>query len=75
MGLDGLEVYNSGAADEQLPWYLQLARRHGLIVTGGSDYHGIAGNHEQLGYVRGTRRIPYRCVEEIRSCLEKRVRA
>ena len=75
MGLDGLEVYNSGTGDEQFPWYMQLARKHGLIVTGGSDYHGIEGNHEQLGYVRGTRRIPYSCVEEIRGCLARRAHA
>ena len=75
MGLDGIEVYNGGAGDESFPWYLNLARQHGLIVTGGSDYHGIAGNSERIGYVRGEQRIPYRCVEEIYSCLERRTRA
>jgi len=72
MGMDGLEIYNSGTGDDQFPWYVQLARKHGLIVTGGSDFHGIEGNHEQLGYIRGQQRIPYSCVEEIRRCLEKR---
>jgi len=75
MGMDGIEVYNGGAGDETLPWYLNLARQHGLIVTGGSDYHGIEGNHERIGYTRGEQRIPYRCVEEIYSCLERRAAA
>ncbi|PLY01257.1 MAG: phosphatase [Desulfuromonas sp.] len=72
MGLDGIEIYNSGTGDDQFPWYLNLARSLGLIVTGGSDFHGIEGNHERLGYVRCTQRIPYSCVEEIRRCLEMR---
>jgi len=72
MGMDGIEIYNSGAGHESLPWYLNLARRHGLIVTGGSDYHGIDGNHERIGYIRGEQRIPYSCVEEIHDCLRRR---
>lgn len=71
MGMDGIEVYNGGAGDDVLPWYLATARSNGLIVTGGSDYHGIEGNSEQLGYARN-QRIPYSCVEEIRNCLERR---
>jgi len=72
MGMDGMEIYNSGTSDDQFPWYLRLARSLGLIVTGGSDFHGIEGNHERLGFVRGVQRVPYSCVEEIRRCLEKR---
>jgi len=72
MGLDGIEIYNSGTSDDQFPWYLHLARSLGMIVTGGSDFHGIEGNHERLGYVRGVQRVPYSCVDEIRGCLETR---
>jgi len=72
MGMDGIEVYNSGTGDDTLPWYLGLARRHNLIVTGGSDFHGIEGNSEKIGFIRGDARIPYRCVDEIRSCLARR---
>lgn len=72
MGMDGIEVYNSGTGDDNLPWYLGLARRHNLIVTGGSDYHGIEGNSEKIGFIRGEMRIPYRCVDEICSCLARR---
>lgn len=37
----GIEVYHSdhGPAEEQR--YLAIAREHGLIPTGGSDYHGV----------------------------------
>ena len=39
-GLAGIEVYHPSAANNQTPFLLSLARREGLLVTGGSDYHG-----------------------------------
>jgi 3',5'-nucleoside bisphosphate phosphatase len=39
-GLDGLEVLYATHTDEQRAFYRDLARRHGLLVTGGSDSHG-----------------------------------
>jgi predicted metal-dependent phosphoesterase TrpH len=39
-GLDAIEVYHSDHDPEMRDRYLQMARRHGLLVTGGSDYHG-----------------------------------
>lgn len=39
-GLDGLEVWHRGNAPDQRARLLQIARRRGLLVTGGSDWHG-----------------------------------
>jgi predicted metal-dependent phosphoesterase TrpH len=39
-GLRGLECYYSSHSPEQTELYLSLARKHGLAVTGGSDFHG-----------------------------------
>lgn len=39
-GLDGLEVFHRGNSDAQRARLSALASRHGLIVTGGSDWHG-----------------------------------
>jgi predicted metal-dependent phosphoesterase TrpH len=39
-GLDGLEVYHSEHAPDDTRRYLEAAARHGLLVTGGSDFHG-----------------------------------
>jgi len=66
LGLDGVEVYNSGSSRNDSDWYLTEARRRGLIVTGGSDYHGLAGENLQIGSGRGQLRVPYACVDEIR---------
>ena len=39
-GLDAIEVYHSDHTPETTAAYLQLARRLGVGVTGGSDFHG-----------------------------------
>ncbi|MDR2356014.1 MAG: PHP domain-containing protein [Clostridiales Family XIII bacterium] len=39
-GLGGLECYYSSHNPNQTALYLSLARKHGLVVTGGSDFHG-----------------------------------
>ncbi len=39
-GLDGLEVYRPRATDADLDRLRAAAVRHGLLVTGGSDWHG-----------------------------------
>lgn len=47
-GLDGLEVWHRGNPPRQRKRLLALAGRHGLLVTGGSDWHG-AGKPNELG--------------------------
>jgi predicted metal-dependent phosphoesterase TrpH len=39
-GLRGLECHYSSHSPEQVALYISLARKHGLVVTGGSDFHG-----------------------------------
>lgn len=39
-GLDAIECYYPRHTQEQTALYLSLAGRHGLHVTGGSDFHG-----------------------------------
>jgi|DewCreStandDraft_1066081.scaffolds.fasta_scaffold00011_54 predicted metal-dependent phosphoesterase TrpH len=41
-GLAGLECYYAGYDQETVVHLLMLAQRHGLIPTGGSDFHGLA---------------------------------
>ncbi len=42
VGLNALEAYHSDHSAEQTEVFLLLARRHDLLVTGGSDFHGPA---------------------------------
>ncbi|HEY0607956.1 MAG TPA: PHP domain-containing protein [Herpetosiphonaceae bacterium] len=38
-GLDGIEALYSGHSSEQQQFYSELAHRHGLLITAGSDSH------------------------------------
>lgn len=49
-GLDGIECYRPRATDAELGRLRAAARRHGLVVTGGSDWHGEW--HGELGSFR-----------------------
>ncbi len=42
-GLDGLEAYYPGYSPETSAGLAALAEAHGLLVSGGSDYHGPSG--------------------------------
>lgn len=72
LGLDGIEVYNNGSNLEDTDWLIKLARKHDLIITGGSDFHGDPGSNIEIGSGFRGMKIPYRCVEEIRAALQKR---
>lgn len=41
-GLDGLECYYSTHSPERTAYYLSLAEKYHLFVTGGTDFHGEA---------------------------------
>jgi hypothetical protein len=47
-GLAGLETYYQDYDEDTIERLLSLARRHDLLPTGGSDYHGHGANHERL---------------------------
>jgi len=72
LGLDGVEAYNSGADNSDIDWMLTVARRRGLIVTGGSDFHGESKGDIVIGHGRGNLRIPYACVDDIHKALARR---
>lgn len=38
-GFDGIEVYHPKHSESDIEFYRDLARKHGLILTGGSDFH------------------------------------
>jgi predicted metal-dependent phosphoesterase TrpH len=45
-GLDGIEVYYPLHSAEQSNQYAAIAKANGLLVTGGSDFHGLVGDKE-----------------------------
>lgn len=61
-GLEGLEVYYPEHSQSMVNFYLDLARRLNLLITGGSDFHGQAKPEIKLGMVK----IPFELVEKLR---------
>ncbi len=48
-GLIGLEAYYGTYGTEEVARLVSLAKRHGLITTGGSDYHGLDDAETPIG--------------------------
>jgi hypothetical protein len=48
-GMVGIEVYYKDYGEEQRNSLRQLAQKHHLIATGGSDYHGLEDNEIMIG--------------------------
>lgn len=67
-GLKGVEAYYPSHGPKLTACYERLAYRHGLLVTGGTDFHGTAKPGVHIGIGRGNLRIPYRLVEELKRC-------
>ncbi|HSK46450.1 MAG TPA: PHP domain-containing protein [Coriobacteriia bacterium] len=51
-GLGGIEAYHADHSAEQRAHYAEMASAAGLLVTGGSDFHGEAAPNPALGSVR-----------------------
>jgi predicted metal-dependent phosphoesterase TrpH len=51
-GLDGLECFHSKQTSTQSEYYLALAARLNLAVTGGSDCHGLSKGKPLIGGVK-----------------------
>jgi predicted metal-dependent phosphoesterase TrpH len=70
LGLAGVEVYYSEHTQEQEALYLKLARELGLLVTGGSDFHGLNKPEVVFGKMRSQKKVIYRLVEALKEWQE-----
>lgn len=67
-GLNGIEVYHSDHKPEDTAQFLDFAARHGLAVTGGSDYHGSMKPGISLGTGRdGKALVPAQVWDRLRA--------
>jgi predicted metal-dependent phosphoesterase TrpH len=67
LGLAGIEVYYSEHTREQEALYLKLARELDLLVTGGSDYHGLNKPEITLGSMPSQEKLTYNLVEALKA--------
>ncbi|MBN1977544.1 MAG: PHP domain-containing protein [Anaerolineae bacterium] len=63
-GLRGLEVYYPRHSPDEVEMLLRLCREHGLIATGGTDFHGP---DSEEGAPLGSIYVPPECVERLRA--------
>jgi len=61
-GIKGLEVYYPEHSQLIIHKYLAIARKFGLLVTGGSDFHGDIKPRISVGHVK----VPYKLVEKLK---------
>jgi 3',5'-nucleoside bisphosphate phosphatase len=62
-GLDGLECFHTKHSPATAEHYLRLAVRFDLLVTGGSDCHGLSKGKPLIGSVR----LPYERLERLKA--------
>ncbi len=67
-GLNAIEAYHSDHGPQETCMYLELARKYGLLVTGGSDFHGDIKPEIRLGTgYNGNLRVPREVLENLRA--------
>ena len=70
-GLDGIEALYSQHSPADTERFLELARRHGLLVTGGSDFHGTPKPHVPLGVILDGKPASVSLLTTLRSALKR----
>ncbi|HYE31412.1 MAG TPA: PHP domain-containing protein [Methylomirabilota bacterium] len=66
LGLDGIECYHTKHGTGHIETYSLLAERLKLLVTGGSDCHGMNKGRPLIGSIK----VPYQHVERLRTAAE-----
>ena len=65
-GLDGIEGYYTDYTPEMQERYQAMAKELGLVISGGTDYHGANKPHITIGQGRGNLEIPYSVLDGLR---------
>jgi len=74
LGLDGIEAIYSRHSVAQRSFYAEIAGRHNLLVTGGSDYHGSYKPDISLVTGLGNLEVPYALLEAVKARAASRAR-
>jgi predicted metal-dependent phosphoesterase TrpH len=69
-GMNAIEAYHSDHGPKDVELYLRLAGKYGLLVTGGSDFHGAAKPGVRLGTgCDGNLSVPRELVDRLRAAV------
>jgi len=67
-GLDGLECFHTKHTPAVGEHYVRLAKEFGLLITGGSDCHGLSKGKPLIGTIK----LPYEYVEHLKAAKARR---
>lgn len=65
-GLRGIEAYYVDNTEKDTEELLKMSKRHNLLVTGGSDFHGSFKPDIAIGKGRGNLIIPYELLDALK---------
>lgn len=65
LGMNGLEVYYSTHSAEETAKLQKLAKKNGLLYTGGSDFHGLNKPYIQIGKGLGGLQVPKAVLDDL----------
>ena len=65
IGLAGIEVYYPGHSPQQIRQYTELAGKYGLLMSGGTDFHGSITPDTKMGSGDGDLFVPYTLYKEL----------
>jgi predicted metal-dependent phosphoesterase TrpH len=66
-GLDGIEVHYSTHTPRQMREFLSLAKQVDLLVTGGSDFHGVTKPDIEVGVGKGELYVPDHLLHKLKN--------
>jgi len=64
-GIDGIECFHTRHSPAASEYYIGLAEQHNLLVTGGSDCHGMNKGKPLIGSIK----LPYEYVRQVKARL------
>ncbi|MDD4980384.1 MAG: PHP domain-containing protein [Candidatus Omnitrophica bacterium] len=70
LGIMGLEAYYPEHSQSMVNFYLGLAKKYNLVVTGGSDCHGDAKPEAKIGSIK----IPYDLIDKLKEAQQNTLR-
>lgn len=68
LGLDGIEIYHPAHKQIHIDKFKHLAERFRLVMTGGSDFHGLDGKHGNIG----SQHVPEELMMPLKQCAQQR---
>lgn len=70
-GLMGIETLYPEAPANLEGFCKEIASRRNLVLTGGTDFHGLVKPHIEMGFGRGTLRVPLQWAEILNKAIQR----